>query len=997
MNKEVDSAPLAYSGDRGYVFVSYSHKDANLVYRDLNALQVRGLNFWYDEGIHVGDEWDEKVKSKIDSPQCRFVIFYVSKRSVLSESIEQEIRYVFNVVKKPFLHILIGDDSLKGILSSSIMDMPMERIALYTSVFADNRIFLKYGDNGHISSILDALVSKDVIDEGVEQTIVARRYVQKTLFIGKKSNFSLSLVNGMKSFFSENQDITLDAIFLSDFSRAEEEIISIIDRRKESCSVFFIRPIAEPSPCLQKFVHEIMRMGKFVIFLDLDFPETDYTKSMGTLPYYVGSDFDAGGRKIAEKIAYWVGSWGKEKSCVVVFSGPDYKRSVRQRCGAIVRQINDDGLAGITGEFNLQSLNVENESRGIINYFRRLHEDGKLCGKSLVLFCGNDTIADFIMREYLNLGSEIRTVFSELKHIVFVGYDGIKDIDGQYMLQKYPCSSYTVDVDSQRQGIIAAELAHKLVFGTLVDRRIMLVEPFIVKKIMIQPRKVNNIKRIDALLDSKKFFIFDLDGTIADTERLHWKAYNILLADYGVTLNDSNIAQYIGNPEILIYDMIRKDYGIEFDSEDFLSRRIGIYLKLVEDEHLMPFQYVYDVMERYPNVKMGLLTSQIPSVVYKLMTLWGLDGRFPADLRISVHDGKLTKGEVLSDPELYYGADKSDCLVFEDSEHTLKLASEKGYSCVGVTHKFNEGKLYHCDAIIDNNIWGVFVGLCCQDISYIVDAMPRADQKVKTENYRMSLGGPATNAAITYALMGGKAMLVTCLGKSQVATEMKASLDRLGVTVYDIAEDDMEYPNIASIFISKDDGSRSVVSGQLHCGYCDGLTSEDIRHICDTANFCLCDCNLKDGVWELIDGLRKSGIPIVLDIGNWKPQMKDYLRCCSDVIASENLLGRYESLHKLEDEYPNIADIAVTRGRKNIMFQTSEEQGELPVRENHDAVDTNGAGDILHGAYCYFRYNKGFSFKEALEHAALEASFCVGFEGVIPSVSRWIKASTQLL
>ena len=36
-------------------------------------------------------------------------------------------------------------------------------------------------------------------------------------------------------------------------------------------------------------------------------------------------------------------------------------------------------------------------------------------------------------------------------------------------------------------------------------------------------------KNLKKLLDNKRAFIFDFDGTLADTERLHWVAHNEIL------------------------------------------------------------------------------------------------------------------------------------------------------------------------------------------------------------------------------------------------------------------------------------------------------------------------------------------------------------------------------------------------------------------------------------------------------------------------------------
>lgn len=87
--------------------------------------------------------------------------------------------------------------------------------------------------------------------------------------------------------------------------------------------------------------------------------------------------------------------------------------------------------------------------------------------------------------------------------------------------------------------------------------------------------KCKNCNSIDFLFNNKKIMIFDLDGTIADTETFHWKAYNQLLKNkFNIELSMDNISRYIGNAEINIYSMIKKDYNIDFDDQEFLNERL---------------------------------------------------------------------------------------------------------------------------------------------------------------------------------------------------------------------------------------------------------------------------------------------------------------------------------------------------------------------------------------------------------------------------------------
>src|ERR1035437_10476639 len=73
---------------------------------------------------------------------------------------------------------------------------------------------------------------------------------------------------------------------------------------------------------------------------------------------------------------------------------------------------------------------------------------------------------------------------------------------------------------------------------------------------------------------------------------------------------------------------------------------------------------------------------------------------------------------------------------------------------------------------------GLFVGRTTLDVLYWLDRLPEEDTKIYARELRMAPGGPALNAAITHALLGGKATLVSAVGGGRWATPVRAELKR---------------------------------------------------------------------------------------------------------------------------------------------------------------------------------------------------------------------------
>lgn len=212
-------------------------------------------------------------------------------------------------------------------------------------------------------------------------------------------------------------------------------------------------------------------------------------------------------------------------------------------------------------------------------------------------------------------------------------------------------------------------------------------------------RRIHNIQHIDELLASKRVFIFDFDGTVADTETLHWAAYNTCLLPFGIVLQDKDIRRYIGHTEMSIYEMIKADFNIKFGDDVFFQKRISTYLELVRQNHLQPFPFFTYLLGTFrPTVSFTILSSQRSDVIHEILGFWGLRDVFSKE--ISVATGQLSKSIVLKDVFGYFGVPNEDAVLFEDTDRNLKVAQNEGILAVGIEHRYNKALLQHGDVIV---------------------------------------------------------------------------------------------------------------------------------------------------------------------------------------------------------------------------------------------------------------------------------------------------------
>jgi prepilin-type processing-associated H-X9-DG protein len=110
---------------------------------------------------------------------------------------------------------------------------------------------------------------------------------------------------------------------------------------------------------------------------------------------------------------------------------------------------------------------------------------------------------------------------------------------------------------------------------------------------------------------------------------------------------------------------------------------------------------------------------------------------------------------------------------------------------------------------------GIFVGLSTIDIIYRVSESPAPNRKIAAQSQEIFVGGPATNAAITFAFLGGSAKLVTPVGRHLLATVIKQECKHFGIELIDLAPDSHEAPPVSSIWVDAE-GQRSVVSANAN-------------------------------------------------------------------------------------------------------------------------------------------------------------------------------------
>jgi sugar/nucleoside kinase (ribokinase family) len=126
---------------------------------------------------------------------------------------------------------------------------------------------------------------------------------------------------------------------------------------------------------------------------------------------------------------------------------------------------------------------------------------------------------------------------------------------------------------------------------------------------------------------------------------------------------------------------------------------------------------------------------------------------------------------------------------------------------------------------------------------------------------------------------------------------------------------------------------------------------------------------------------KAAQIPIVIDGGSWKPGFEQVLPYADYVICSANFYPPNCATPADVLAYLNalgIPHLAITQGDRPILFFSQADSGQIAVPPV-TTVDTLGAGDIFHGAFCHLIGRS--NFPEALKQAAEIAAHACQFFG----------------
>lgn len=180
-----------------------------------------------------------------------------------------------------------------------------------------------------------------------------------------------------------------------------------------------------------------------------------------------------------------------------------------------------------------------------------------------------------------------------------------------------------------------------------------------------------------------KAYLFDCDGTVADSMPPHYIAWKRALDEHGATFTEEQFYGWGGLPAEVVISRLNQEQGLHMSPALIAERKEEFYYESLPNLKAVP-EVLEHVLEAHGRIPIAIVSgSTRESVVASLSTL-GLLDRFDA----LVCAGDYTHGKPNPEPFLMaanlLGVAPQDCLVFEDAEPGIQAAKAAGMAFVRV-------------------------------------------------------------------------------------------------------------------------------------------------------------------------------------------------------------------------------------------------------------------------------------------------------------------------
>ncbi len=178
-------------------------------------------------------------------------------------------------------------------------------------------------------------------------------------------------------------------------------------------------------------------------------------------------------------------------------------------------------------------------------------------------------------------------------------------------------------------------------------------------------------------------YIFDCDGTLADSMPLHYRAWQTALKEHGAEFPEALFYELGGTPTEMVVTILNERHGHAMPPKQTAAFKESLYLEMLHE--VQPIAAVVEFARRYAGrVPIAVASGGHRGIVSRTLQALGIEELF--DAIVGAED--YLHGKPAPDPFLeaarQLGVEPEKCLVFEDTQLGIEAAVAAGMQWVHV-------------------------------------------------------------------------------------------------------------------------------------------------------------------------------------------------------------------------------------------------------------------------------------------------------------------------
>ncbi|OQB31615.1 MAG: Phosphorylated carbohydrates phosphatase [Bacteroidetes bacterium ADurb.Bin174] len=182
-----------------------------------------------------------------------------------------------------------------------------------------------------------------------------------------------------------------------------------------------------------------------------------------------------------------------------------------------------------------------------------------------------------------------------------------------------------------------------------------------------------------------KTILFDFDGVVVDSERLHLKALGEVLHNHGISYPNDLLNDFVGKNDSLFYQYVIDNLNSSYELDYLLKQKNKIFDKIVRE--LQPIDGFLDFIDIViqKNIPRAIVTSSSGETLKMVSEIFP----FQNYIDIVVCEEDTTRHKPHPEPYLLAlertGGEKETTLIIEDSANGIKAGKSAGCIVFGLT------------------------------------------------------------------------------------------------------------------------------------------------------------------------------------------------------------------------------------------------------------------------------------------------------------------------